>query len=93
MLNNDFSSVYDLKDYTSDENKKELITEYIIPILENLYSIKKKYEKNPHHFEKDEIYHIWPNEWEEWKKILIKIAITSLEYNIEIEKINNIIDN
>lgn len=44
-LNSDFYAIYDLKKYASDKKNEVLIKYYIIPILENLYSIKKGIRK------------------------------------------------
>ena len=40
-IQSDFNAVTDLKEYASSEKKKELIEDYIIPILEALNTIKE----------------------------------------------------
>ena len=98
-LNSDFYAVFDLKEYASDKKNEVLIINYIIPILENLYSMKKRYLKDLDSLDPNSLKNKYPtyridhNEWEEWNKILTKIAEFAKTYGIETETIENIINN
>ena len=95
-LNSDFYAVFDLKEYASDKKNEVLIKYYIIPILENLYPMKKRYQKDLDSLDPNSLkkkypdYRIDHNEWEEWNKILTKIAEFAKMYGIETETIENI---
>ena len=97
-LNSDFYAVFDLKEYASDKKNEVLIINYIIPILENLYSMKKRYLKDLDSLDPNSLKNKYPtyridhNEWEEWNKILTKIAEFAKTYGIETETISNIIN-
>ena len=99
MLNSDLNAASDLKDYASVEKKKALITKYIIPILKNLYSMKKRYQRDLNSLGNHDLIRYYPDyrisldEWEEWNDILMdEITKTALSYGIETETIRNIIN-
>ena len=97
-VNNDFNAISDLKDYASDKKKKELIIHYLLPILKNLYSMKKRYQKDLNSMDFNDLkkkypeYRIDPNDWRKWNDILSDVTKTTLAYNIETETIRNIIN-
>lgn len=95
-VNSDFNAVSDLKKYASPSKKEALITDYIIPILKDLYSIKKMYQKDLNSLNLNDlmryypVYHIHPNDWKEWNDILTEITNTALNYDIKTEEIRNL---